>query len=81
MGYADLNIIAARDSLMKSILFIFLIFAVLALAMVGSLYIFDIKTWDESMDLLVKIESAIVLLGICSALISLLIRMKSRTND
>jgi len=66
---------------MKSILFIFLIFAVLALAMVGSLYIFDIKTWDESMDLLVKIEGAIFLFGICSALISMLVRMKGRAQE
>jgi hypothetical protein len=66
---------------MKSILFIFLIFAVLALALVGSLYIFDIKTWDESIDLLMKIEGVIFLFGICSALISMLVRMKGRPQD
>lgn len=80
-GYAAINAIAIREPAMKSILLVFLIFAVLALAMVGCLYIFDIKTWGESVDLLVKIEGAIFLLGACSAIISTLVRMKGRAQD
>ena len=58
---------------MRSILRIFSFFAILTVAVLGCLLIFEINTSEESVQLGTKILAAIVLLGGCSALMSFLL--------
>ncbi len=66
---------------MKNILIITLTLAILGLAAVGSLYFFEVKSMEESRDLLIKVESAILLFGGSVALILLLARLKKAPAD
>jgi len=66
---------------MKSILLVTLIFAVIGFAVIGCLYIFDVKTMEQSTSLLLQVEAAILLLGGCSALIALLTRANKDSQD
>ena len=65
---------------MKNII-ITLTLAMLGFAVIGSLYIFEVRTMDESRDLLIKVESAILLFGGSVALIMLLTRLKKTPPD
>lgn len=58
---------------MRSIIILFLFLAILGFAAVGSLFIFEVKTWEESLELLLRTEAGILLLGGCSALLSFLL--------
>ena len=58
---------------MKKLIVLFLSLGVIVLAIIGSLYIFEIGTADQSLDMLVKIEGGILLLAVCSAAISMLV--------
>jgi hypothetical protein len=66
---------------MEMIIKITLILAVLFLAILGSLYIFEVVPVDELQDLSIKAGAAILLLGGCSALISLLTGRKKDAPD
>lgn len=66
---------------MKKIITITGFFAILGIAIVGCLYIFDIMNFEDSRSLLLKSEAAIVLLGGCTALISLLTGRKEPPPD
>ena len=66
---------------MKMIIKITLILAVLFLAIMGSLYIFEVIPVDELQDLSIKAGAAILLLGGCSALIALLTGRKKEAPD
>jgi len=63
---------------MKTIATVFAVIGVLMLAAVGCLYIFGVRDFDQSIILLVKAVGALVLLGGCTALISLLMGSKDR---
>ena len=63
---------------MKQIFVISAFFVVLILAIVGCLYIFGVMPVDQAMSVAVKSTAAIVLLGVCSALVKLLV---SGTRD
>lgn len=66
---------------MKNLIIITLTLAILGFAAVASLYIFDAKSMEESRDLLIKVESAILLFGGSVALILLLARLKKAPAD
>lgn len=57
---------------MKQIVVITVILTVIAIAILGCLYIFEIMNPDAVFDSLVKVVAAILLLGGCTALIKVL---------
>ena len=59
---------------MRTILIVTLILVVISFAGIGAMYILDVMTWDRAVDTLLKTGGVIVFLGVCSALISLLLR-------
>jgi hypothetical protein len=61
-----------RGCYMRPMLILFLFLAIVGFAAIGSLYIFDVKTGEEALELLLKTEGAIALLGGCAFAISLL---------
>ncbi len=63
---------------MRQIAIICLFFIVLLLAIVGCLYIFDVIEFATASSYLLKFGGAIVLLGVCAALVSLLMRGKDK---
>jgi hypothetical protein len=65
---------------MKSIIIVFLFLAILGLAVIGCLFIFEVRNAQQSMELLLKFEGAILLLGGCSALVAALLA-KTGTNQ
>jgi hypothetical protein len=75
MGYTGV-VLSARDPAMKQILTITVVLAVFAIAIVGSLYIFEVLSYEVAMSNLLKVVAAIVLLGSCSAVIAFLMRSK-----
>ena len=66
---------------MKSIIKVFAFLAIVPVAVLGILYIFEIKNWPETQYLLVRIEGVIVLLFVCSAAVSLLTNRSGKIND
>jgi len=65
---------------MRSILIIFLFLAILCFAVIGTLYIFEVRTGDEALELLMKTEGVIFFLGGCSALVSTLLRRAKKAE-
>lgn len=61
---------------MKQILMITAILSILAVALFGSLFIFEVLTYESAMSNLLKFVGAIVLLGGCSAAVMMLMRSK-----
>ena len=61
---------------MKQILMITAILSILAVALFGCLYIFEVLSYESAMSNLFKFVAAIVLLGGCSALVMALMRSK-----
>ena len=59
---------------MRNIVIIFSTLAILCIAVVGILFIFEVRTFAESFTLLMKVLGALVLLGGCTALISVLLK-------
>jgi len=57
---------------MRIIAIAFLTLAIIGFAIIGSLYIFEVRTGEEAVELLLKTEGAILLLGACSAAVSVL---------
>ena len=66
---------------MEMIIKITLILVVLFLAVMGSLYIFEVIPVDTLQDLTIKAGAAILLLGGCSALIALMTGRKKEAPD
>jgi hypothetical protein len=66
---------------MKKIIAITGFFAILGIAIVGCLYIFDVMAFEAAKSLLLKTEAAIILLGGCTALITLLMSSKQESSD
>lgn len=66
---------------MKPINILFLCFAIFGIAIIGCLYIFDMRDMDQSLDLLLKAEGAIFLIWGCSAAISLLLGGAKKPAD
>ena len=58
---------------MRNLMILFLTLGVIVLAIIGTLYIFELRTADQSMEMLMKAEGGILLLAVCSAAISLLV--------
>jgi len=61
---------------MKPIITITVLLAILAFAIIGVLYIFEMISADYATDTLIKVEAAIILLGGLSALVALLTKSK-----
>lgn len=61
---------------MKQILTITVVLAVLASALVGCLFIFDVMSYEDAMSNLLKVVGVILLLGVCSAVITALMGAK-----
>lgn len=66
---------------MKRIITITGFFAILGIAIVGILYIFDVMSLEDSRSVLLKTLGAIVLLGGCTAFIKLLMSSKEESPD
>ncbi|MDH5621983.1 MAG: hypothetical protein OEY74_07870 [Gammaproteobacteria bacterium] len=62
---------------MKNTVIISLFFAIITAAVLGCLTIFDVLSTERALDLLLKFEAAIVLLGGCTILIGYLFKAKS----
>ena len=58
---------------MRKMMILFLSLGVIVLAIIGTLYIFELRDADQSLDMLMKLEGGILLLAVCSAAISLLV--------
>ncbi len=58
---------------MRNLVILFVFLAIIAFAIAGILYIFEVNTGEQTLELLLKTEGAILLLSICSAAISLLV--------
>jgi len=52
---------------------LFLSLGVIVLAIIGTLYIFELRDADQSLEMLLKVEGGILLLFVCSAAISMLV--------
>ena len=65
---------------MKHILTIGAILATMAIAIFGLMYIFDVMSGDVAGENLLKVLGGIVLLGACSAVITLLTKPKQSQN-
>ena len=63
---------------MRPIIILYLFLAIVAFAVIGSLYIFDVRTGEEALELLLKTEGALLLLAGCSAAVSIM--MSSQKN-
>jgi ABC-type transport system involved in multi-copper enzyme maturation permease subunit len=66
---------------MKKLIVLFLSLGVIVLAIIGTLYIFDFRTADQSLEMLVQIEGGILLLAVCSAAISLLVGIAKKDSQ
>jgi len=66
---------------MQKIIVLFGALTVIAIAIIGSLYIFELRTGDEALMLLAKSVGAIVLLGGCSVAISMLVAGASKNSQ
>jgi hypothetical protein len=58
---------------MRNIVIAFLLLGIVGLAIIGCLYIFDLRTGEQALELLLKTEGALLLLGACSFGVSLLL--------
>jgi len=58
---------------MRNIIVTFLFLAIIAIAVIGSMYIFEARTGEQALELLVKTGGVLLLLGGCSVAISLLL--------
>jgi hypothetical protein len=63
---------------MRKLMILFLSLGVIVLAIIGTLYIFELRDADQSLDMLMKLEGGILLLAVCSAAISLLVGIASK---
>lgn len=61
---------------MKQIVTVTAILSVLVIAIFGCLMIFEVMSFDAALSGLLKIVAAIVLLGVCSALITFFLRSR-----
>ncbi len=66
---------------MKQIGIICVFFFVLLFAIVGCLYIFDVMSYEASKSAVVRFGAAIVLLGACSAAVTMLLGGKKEPQD
>ncbi len=66
---------------MRNIVVIFLFLAILVLAAIGCLYIFDVRTGEEALELLLKTEGALLLLGACSIAVSFLVSSTKKNSQ
>jgi hypothetical protein len=66
---------------MRNIVALFLVLGIVCLAIIGSLYIFELRTADQALDLLMKTEGAIFLLGACVVAVGLLTGGKKGSTD
>ena len=62
---------------MKQILTLSIVLVVLAVAIIGCMYIFDMSSYENAVSNLMKTVAAIILLGGCSAVIAFLMRSKN----
>ena len=66
---------------MRTTIILFLFLAIIGFAVIGCLYIFDVKTGEDALELLLKTEGAILLLGGCSVVISLLLAGANKNSQ
>jgi hypothetical protein len=66
---------------MRIIVISFLFLGIFVLAIVGCLYIFEIQNAEQALELLMKAEGTLLLLGVCSVAVSLLLGAKRDSPD
>ena len=66
---------------MRYTVILFLTLAIIGFAVIGSLYIFEARTGEQALELLLKTEGAILLLGACSIGISLLVAGANKNSQ
>ena len=66
---------------MKKILAVTAVLIIIATAIVGCLYIFEILSYEKAISDLLKLVAAIGLLGGCSALIAFLVPSKNNPDS
>ncbi len=66
---------------MKQIFVIFAFLMLLLIAGVGCLYVFEVMTYDASMDIATKFGAALLLLGICTAAVTFLMGRTKTSQD
>ena len=65
---------------MRNIIILTVFLAILAIAIIGCLTIFEIMAMEAAKSMLIKFEAALLLLGGCSALIALLTGAKKQAE-
>ena len=58
---------------MRNIIVTFSLLAIIVFAVIGSLYIFEVRSSEEALELLLKMEGALLLLGVCSVAVAMLV--------
>ena len=66
---------------MKQLAIITAALSVVTIAVFGCLYIFGMMSYENALTNLLKVVAAIVLLGVCSAVIGLLMGGKNKSPD
>ena len=71
----------SQEVFMKVVLILTFIIAVIMTAGIGSLVIFEVLTFDQGLDFLLKTLAAVILLGASSAVIALVIGSKNTSSE
>jgi len=66
---------------MRTIVISFLFLGIIVLAIIGSLYIFEVRDGEQALELFLKAEGTLLLLGGCSVAVSLLLGAKKKSPD
>ena len=66
---------------MRYTIILFSSLAIIGFAVIGSLYIFEVRTGEEALELLLKTEGALFLLGACSIGISALVAGANKNSQ
>jgi len=66
---------------MRKLAILFLALGVIVFAIIGTLYIFEFRDADQSLDMLMKAGGGILLLFVCSAAISMLVGSANKDSQ
>ena len=81
LSYAVAIVTTSRIHSMRKIIISFLFLGIIVFAVIGSLYIFDVRTGEQALELFLKTEGALLLLGGCSVAISLLLAGAKKNSE
>ena len=66
---------------MRQIAIVCAFFVVILVAIIGLMIIFDVMSFEGGMSTMLKFGAAIVLLGACTAVVSLMMRSKDKSEN